>query len=151
MPAFLPYVLINFQKPWRLIAPPWQLGNIITLSSLSPNKYSLPSVIYLTKAFFASEPKGTILSFFLSWQTTYSCARFTSSIFRVINSVTLIPVAYKSSNIALSLNSLGEFLDGCSNNASTWLTVKISGTFLIILGAFNPTEGLLFIISSSYK
>ena len=22
MPAFLPYILINFQKPWRLIAPP---------------------------------------------------------------------------------------------------------------------------------
>ena len=127
---------------------PEQLAKRIS-EDLSSTICSLASVIYLIRAFFAAIPKGMALSLWASLQTIKLMERFTSLILKVINSVTRIPVAYKSSNMALSLISLGESPEGCSNSLTTSSVVSISGIFFSILGAFKRSE-ISFSISFSW-
>ena len=66
-----------------------------------------------------------------------SMFKLMSEFSREISSLTLIPVAYKSSSIALSLICLGVLPEGCSRSKVTSFFDKMLGIFFSILGAFK--------------
>ena len=101
--------------------------------------------MYSFKAFNDNEPSGIFLCFEPDLQITYPSSRFTSSIFKEIISVTLIPVAYANSSIALSLIPFKSTSWGCSSSNSTSFEVKILGTRFATFGDWILTVGSLFI------
>ena len=101
---------------------------------------------YFASAFFAAWPNGIIRSLCSSRQVIKPTVIFTSESFRLTSSVTRIPVAYKSSSIALSRISFGFAQDGWSRSLVTSSTVRITGTFFSIFGAWIDSAGSLRII-----
>ena len=68
-------------------------------------------------------------------------SKSTSSTFNDIISVTLIPVAYANSSIALSLVPFKSTFFGWSNNNATSLDVNTLGTLFSIFGDEIPSVG----------
>ena len=103
--------------------------------------------MYSFSAFNDNFPNGIILGLFACLQFTYPSSKLTSSISNDIISVTLIPVAYANSSIALSLIPFKSMSFGCSNNNSTSLEVKTHGTlFLLFLFLVHIDKKILLML-----
>ena len=102
---------------------------------------SLASSIYSFNAFNDIFPNGMLRCLFPDLQVTNPSSKFTSSIFNEIISVTLIPVAYANSSIALSLIPFKSISLGCSNKSSTSSAVNTLGTLFSTFGALTSFVG----------
>ena len=105
---------------------------------------SLASSIYSFSAFSDIVPNGILRCLFPDLQTTYPSSKLTSSIFNDIISVTLIPVAYANSNIALSRIPFKSISFGWFNNNSTSFAVNTLGTLFSIFGDCICSVGSAF-------
>ena len=74
----------------------------------------------------------------------------TSSMFRLMSSLTRMPVAYKTSSIALSRQPFISLVRGCSRRSSTSFPVRICGSFFSAFSTLMLCTGF-FSISSSDK
>ena len=134
------YCLILCQKASRVILEPFVLTKIYWIDLLK-DLLDLFSK-YILKNSLADSPNGISLSLEPFPSTfTIDLVRSTSENLRLINSLTLIPVAYKSSSIALSLHPINESCLGAFKRRSTSSLEIDTGNFFSCFGEGKSLKG----------